>query len=144
MPSTVKTVVFWLVIVLSVFLLWQAIRARPDQHIREISYSEFLSSVEASKVATVTISGNEVIGRLRDGGSFRVTVPSTQEALLQTLHQKDVEIWIRNVPNAGWPTWLLNLAPLILLAALWFFMVRHLRASGGRAEATRGRSDLGL
>jgi cell division protease FtsH len=143
MSSTAKTLVFWLVIVLSAFLLWQVIRARPDQHIREISYSEFLSSVEASRVATVTISGNEIMGRLRDGGSFRVTVPSSQESLLQMLHQKDVEIWIRNVPNAASPTWLLNVAPLILLAALWFFMVRQLRPSGGRAQANPGRSDLG-
>ena len=126
--STVKTVVFWLVITLSAFLLWQTVKSGPNQKTPEISYSEFLSQVEAGNVTKVTISRNEVNGKYRDNSSFHVMAPSSQEGMLQTLHQKNVEVWFRDAAGGDWPTWLMNLAPLILLGALWFFMIRQIRS----------------
>jgi cell division protease FtsH len=126
--SRVKAVAFWLVIMLSAFLLWQVVRNSPNQQTTpEISYSDFLSQVEAGNVAQVTISKNQVNGRYRDNSSFRVTAPTIQDGMLQTLRQKNVQIWFRDAAKQDWPTSLLNLAPLILLAALWFFMIRQRR-----------------
>lgn len=128
MNSTVKAVVFWFVIVMSAFLLWQVVKSgSSSQKIREIGYSDFLSEVEASKVAEVTISKNHIDGRYRDSTPFRVTVPTSQEGMLQTLRQNNVNIFVRDVPNGDGTTYLLNFAPLILLAVLWFFMIRQLK-----------------
>jgi len=45
--STVKTVVFWLVIVLSAFLLWQVVKAGSGaQKEQPIIFSQFLADVE--------------------------------------------------------------------------------------------------
>jgi cell division protease FtsH len=127
--SGVKAVAFWLVIMISAFLLWQVVRNGPNQQITpEISYSEFLSQVEAGNVAKMTISKNQVYGTYRDNSSFRVTAPTTQEGMLQTLRQKNVQVWFRDTTNQGWPTWAMNLAPLLLLAALWFFMLRQMKS----------------
>lgn len=127
MDPTVKKVVFWLVIVVSALLMWQAVKAGPEQQkVPEISYSEFLSQVEAGSVDKVTISGNLVNGRYHDGRAFRVTGPSSQERMLTELREKNVGIWFKN-DNTSRSVWLLNLAPLILLAALWFFMIRQMR-----------------
>ena len=127
MNSTVKTTVFWLVIVISAYLLWQVVKSgQNEQTVPEISYSEFLSQVESGNVSRVTISKSQVTGKYRDNRFFRVTAPTGQEGMFQTLHQKNVEIWIRDAAGGDWPTWLLNLAPLILLAALWYFMIRQL------------------
>jgi cell division protease FtsH len=126
-PS-VKKVVFWLVIVISAFLLWQSVRTGPNQQrIQEISYSEFLSQVDSGNVSKVTILGTHVNGQYRDGQSFQVTAPSSQEGMIRALREKNVEIWFKDTSNGGWPAWLLNLAPLILLAALWFFMIRQMK-----------------
>ncbi len=47
MNSTVKTVVFWLVIVLSAFLLWQVMRQGSDgQKEAKCQFSQFLSDVD--------------------------------------------------------------------------------------------------
>ncbi|MBZ5721669.1 MAG: ATP-dependent metallopeptidase FtsH/Yme1/Tma family protein [Acidobacteriia bacterium] len=128
MDQTVKTVVFWLVIVLSAFLLWQVVKANPDQpKTPEISYSAFLSQVDAGNVVKVTVSRNHIVGSYRDNSSFSVTAPTSQEGMLQALRQKNVEIWFKETAEQGWPSWLLNLAPLILLAALWFFMIRQMK-----------------
>jgi cell division protease FtsH len=127
--SGVKAVAFWLVIMISAFLLWQVVRNGLNQQITpEISYSEFLSQVEADNVAKVTISKNQVFGTYRDNSSFRVTAPPTQEGMLQTLRQKNVQVWFRDTTNQGWPTWAMNLAPLVLLAAIWFFMLRQMKS----------------
>jgi cell division protease FtsH len=125
--STIKTVVFWAVIVVSAYLLWQVVKSGGNVQAPEISYSEFLSQTESGNVGKVTISGTHITGIYRDSRTFRVTAPTSQEGMLQTLHQKNVEIWFRDSAEGNWPSWLLNLAPLILLAALWFFMIRQMK-----------------
>jgi len=126
--STMKTLVFWLVIVVAAYLLWHSVKSGGNAPpTPEISYSEFLTQAEAGNVGKVTISKNHANGNYRDGRNFRVTVPTSQEAMLQILHQKNVEIWFADAPEGDWPTWLMNLAPLILLAALWFFMIRQIK-----------------
>jgi cell division protease FtsH len=128
MNTVVKTVVFWIVIVASAFLLWRTVKSPgPSQTVPEISYSDFLARVASGQVSKVTIAGSVVRGSAANGGSFRVVVPPNQFAMLQALEQHGVEVWFRETPEQGWPTWILNLAPLILLAALWFFMIRQMQ-----------------
>jgi cell division protease FtsH len=140
--SGAKAVVFWAVIVISAFLLWQVVRSSPKQQTTpEISYSEFLTQVEAGNVTKVTISKTQVSGTYRDNGSFRVTAPTTQDGMLQTLRQKNVQIWFRDAANQDWPSSLLNLAPLIMLAALWFLMMRQMNSR--RVQAQTGAMTQG-
>ena len=136
MGRTAKTVLFWLVIVVSAYLLWQVVKASPaDQNAPEISYSRFLAQVTDGQVTKVTIAGSVVRGYDSKGGSFRVIAPLNQSAMVDVLQQHGVDIWFRESPEQGWPTWLLNLAPLVLLAALWFFMIRQMQKSN-RLRAT--------
>jgi ATP-dependent Zn protease len=53
--------------------------------------------------------------------------PSYQAELLDTLRRKNVEIWFRDTNAGSWPLQLLgSWAPLILLAALWYFMIHQM------------------
>ena len=55
MNSTVKQVVFWLVIVLSGVLLWQVVKAGNNGvKEREINFSQFMNDVDQAKVKDVT------------------------------------------------------------------------------------------
>jgi len=75
--STVKTVVFWLVIGLSALLLWQVIQAgRSGQKDKEVNFSQFMTDVDQSKVHEVTVNGMEVRGKYTDGSAFHPTVPA--------------------------------------------------------------------
>jgi len=133
MNSTVKTLVFWLVIVLSAFLLWQVVRAGPETNLREISYSDFVARVESGSVATVKISRSEIIVDSRDGTRFRVVPPPGQDGMLRSLQDKKVEIWFRDTPTGSWPVQVLGTwAPLILLAVLWFYMIRTMQRRQAR------------
>ena len=137
MSSVAKTVIFWMVIVVSAFLLWQVVRSGgAAQAVPEISYSEFLGRVAVGQVSKVTIAGSVVHGSDAKGGSFRVIAPSSQSAMLEVLQQHGVEIWLKEIPEQNWPNWMLNLAPLILLAALWFFMIRQMQRRRSVANGT--------
>lgn len=139
MSSVAKTVIFWAVIVVTAFLLWQVVRSGgPAQAVPEISYSEFLGRVTDGhgQVSKVTIAGSVVHGSDAKGGSFRVIAPSNQAAMLEVLQQHGVEIWFKETPEQNWPNWMLNLAPLVLLAALWFFMIRQMQRRRSLAEGS--------
>jgi cell division protease FtsH len=133
--STVKTVVFWLVIVLSLVLLWQVVKqGGTGSKDKEVNFSEFMSQVDQGNVADVTIIGMEVRGKYKnDKSSFHTTVPANYPEMIKTLRDKGVNITVKDVQSGSWPTWLLNLAPLILLGALWFIMIRQMQTGGNKA-----------
>ena len=77
MNSTVKQVVFWLVIVLSGVLLWQVVKAGNNGvKEREINFSQFMNDVDQAKVKDVTLTGPDVRGQYaNEKASFHTTVP---------------------------------------------------------------------
>jgi cell division protease FtsH len=133
--STVKTVVFWLVIVLSAFLLWTVVKqGGTSQKEKEVNFSQFMTDVDQGNVKEVTITGMEVRGKFaNDNSGFHTTAPSNYPQMIDTLRTKGVSINFRDISNGSWPSWLLNFAPLILLAALWFFMIRQMQTGGNKA-----------
>jgi len=134
--STVKTVVFWLVIVFSAFLLWQVMKAgSAGQKDKEVNFSQFLTDVDQGNVKEVTITAQEVRGKYRnDNSSFHTTAPANYPDMIKMLRDKGVSMNIRDITSGSWPLQLLGTwAPLILLAALWFFMIRQMQTGGNKA-----------
>jgi len=133
--STVKTIVFWLVIVLSCVLLWQVVRAgSSSKDNKPVSYSEFRSQVDQGNVTEVTIIGTEVQGKYRGDKPFHTTIPANDPDLIKALRDKGVNITVKDVSASGsWPNWLLQLSPLILFGALWFIMIRQMQTGGSKA-----------
>ncbi|PYX31102.1 MAG: cell division protein FtsH [Acidobacteria bacterium] len=135
MNSTVKTVVFWLVIGLSALLLWQVIQAgRSGQKVQDINFTQFMSDVDQGKVREVTVDGMQVSGKHVDNSAFHTTAPSNYPDMIKVLRDKGVNITFKDASNGSWPLQLLGTwAPLILLGALWFFMIRQMQTGGNKA-----------
>jgi cell division protease FtsH len=132
--STVKTVVFWLVIVLCAVLLWQVVTSsKGGVKDAEVSFSQFMSDVDAGKVKEVTISGSEVKGKLAEGSAFHTTAPANYPDMFKALRDKGVNISIHDQQSNSWPSWLLQMSPLILIGALWFIMIRQMQTGGNKA-----------
>jgi cell division protease FtsH len=133
--STVKTVIFWLVIVISAILLWQVVRtSSTGQKEQQINFSQFLTDVDQGNVSEVTITAQEVRGKFKNQTTFNTTAPANYPDMIKNLRDKGVNINIRDVTNGSWPLQLLGTwAPLILLAALWFFMIRQMQTGGNKA-----------
>jgi cell division protease FtsH len=133
--STVKTVIFWLVIIISALLLWQVVRVGSGgQKEKEVNFSDFMADVDHGNVREVTVNGQEVRGKYADNSAFHLTAPANYPDMIKTLRDKNVNITIRDVSSGSWPLQLLGTwAPLILLAALWFFMIRQMQTGGNKA-----------
>ncbi len=135
MNSTVKTIVFWVVILLSVGVLYEVIRAGGSGNKeREIKFSEFLSSVEQGNVQEVTVNGNEVRGTFRnEKANFHTVVPPNFPDMYKTLHEKGVNVTVKDMSASTWGLYLVNFAPILLLAGLWFVMIRQMQTGGNKA-----------
>src|SRR5438874_1146912 len=120
---------------LSAIVLWQVVKmGGGGQKEKEINFSQFMTDVDQGNIKEVTLTGVEVHGKYRNDNSvFHTTVPQNYPDMIKTLRDKSVNITIKDISNGSWPTWLLNLAPLILLAALWFFMIRQMQTGGNKA-----------
>jgi cell division protease FtsH len=133
--STVKTVAFWLVIGLSALLLWEVIQqGRGGQKEAEINSSQFMSELAQGNVSEVTVDGQNVRGKYRNGSGFHTTVLVNYPDMFKTLYEKNVSVNVKDVNGGSWPLQLLGTwAPLILLGALWFFMIRQMQTGGNKA-----------
>jgi cell division protease FtsH len=133
--STVKTVLFWLLIGVSALLLWQVVKsARDPQKDKEVNFTEFMTDVDAGHVREVTVDGMQVKGKLTDNSGFHTTAPANYPNMIDTLRSKNVNITFRDVNSGSLPLQLLGTwAPLILLGALWFFMIRQMQTGGNKA-----------
>jgi cell division protease FtsH len=133
--STVKTVVFWVVIGLSALLLWTVIQqGRSGQKDTEVNFSQFMSDVDSGNVHEVTVDGMQLRGKHRDGSAFHTTVPANYPEMIKSLKDKGVSMTFRDANSGSWPLQLLGTwAPLILLGALWFFMIRQMQTGGNKA-----------
>ncbi|MGP0017282.1 MAG: ATP-dependent zinc metalloprotease FtsH [Candidatus Sulfotelmatobacter sp.] len=135
MNSTVKTVLFWLLIGVSALLLWQVVKsAREGQKDQELKASAFMSKVEQNTVQEFTVNGMEVRGKLRDGSAFHTTVPPTYftPEMLKSLDSKNVNYDFRDINGGNW-AWMIQVIPIVLIGAVWIFMIRQMQTGGNKA-----------
>ena len=64
----------WLVIGLTMILLFNLFN-KPQTQSVEITYSDFLSSIDSGAITKVSIEGNEITGVLRGGNYFKTITP---------------------------------------------------------------------
>src|SRR2546430_8632537 len=98
---------------------------------KEINFSQFMTDVDQGNIKEVTLTGVEVHGKYRNDNSvFHTTVPQNNPDMIKTLRDKSVNITIKDITTESWPTWLLNLAPLIFLLPSGFLIFRQLQPEG--------------
>jgi cell division protease FtsH len=133
--STVKTILFWVVIVLSGVLLWHVVRVGSSaKPVQEVSFSEFMNAVNQGNVANITLRGTDVKGTYSNNKEqFHTTVPSNYPDMIKQMQDKGVQITVEDANSGNWAAWIFNFAPIILLGALFFFMIRQMQTGGNKA-----------
>jgi len=127
-----KNLALWLVISLMVILLFNMFN-HPTQTKQQTSYSDFLNAVSQGEVVQVTMQGNNILGKYKDGTSFRTFAPSDPN-LIRDLRDKGVQISAKPVEDSPWyMTILISWFPMLLLIAVWIFFMRQMQAGGGKA-----------
>jgi cell division protease FtsH len=130
-----RNLVLWviiLVLIVALYNLFQASTSIPQS--REISFTEFMASVEGNEVNSVTIQGNNITGKTRDGTPFQTYAPE-DPSLVPSLRANGVDI--KAVPRSDGETTLLSILiswfPMLLLIGVWIFFMRQMQGGGGKA-----------
>jgi cell division protease FtsH len=136
--STLKSLLFWVVLVVILGLIWQ-FSLNWQSGSTEITFSEFLAKVQAKEVAEVTFTGDEITGKnatqAADGTvrGFRTYVPQGYEGLPNNLIAQGITVDVNPETAGNWTTILLSWAPIILMIGFWVFIMRQMQSGGNKA-----------
>ena len=143
MNQNVKNALLFVVIIVSVVVLWNWITTT-RAGTQEIAFSEFLDRVEKNEVAEVLIRGEEILGRSTaapqpKGLAARpydlVTYSPGYDGLVEQLRAHGVKIKAEQPTDGSIWTALLSWLPLLLLVVMWYFLYRQMQTGGNKAMA---------
>ncbi len=127
-----KNLALWLVILLVMIMLYN-LMANRQQEQTALTYSDFLSAVEAGDIRSVTLQGQNIEGVYQDDRKFISFAPSDPN-LVEDLRSKGVAIEAKPEENGSfWMTMLVSWGPILLLIGVWIFFIRQMQSGGGKA-----------
>jgi cell division protease FtsH len=130
-----KNLALWVIIgllLIALFNLFQSPSTRGPQ--TSLAFSDFLTEVQAGRVADVVIQGNSISGHFADGRLFTTYAPNDPN-LVDRLTGAGVRIAAvpqdENMPSLVGV--LVSWFPMLLLIGVWIFFMRQMQAGGGKA-----------
>ncbi len=129
-----KNMALWLVIAFIMVFLFNIISGTQGV-MKNISYSEFLQSVQSGEVESVIIKQEKLNGQYKDGTQFESYAPNDPE-LVKLLVDNKVKITARPPDKSPWYMQvLISWLPMILLIGVWIFFMRQMQGGGGGGKA---------
>src|SRR6187399_1225741 len=123
-----------MVLVVAGLLIWNfATRYETGQH--SLTFSEFMSAVEAGNIQRVTITGQEITGTTKDAQSqtFRTYAPTQYEGLANKLIDRGIAVQSKEPTASPWASLLYNWAPFLGMIGFWVFFMRQMQSGGNKA-----------
>ncbi|MEO8617729.1 MAG: ATP-dependent zinc metalloprotease FtsH [Sphingomicrobium sp.] len=140
-----KSLFIWIVILMGLVLVGQAIGGSREPVGSTISYSEFVTQVNEQNVRSVTMTrasnGDSAIsGKLGDGKTFTTLAPA-DAAVTPLLVGKGVQIEVKREEGASlWMLLLYNSLPFILMIGIAIFIMRQMQKNTGGGAMGFGKS----
>jgi cell division protease FtsH len=134
--STVKTILFWVFILICLLLLWGVVsKGAGVGKEPEYSYSELMDKVQAGLVQDVTVQGNELHGHLKatPKEQFHTNIQANSDLLTKELRDNKVNLNFKSPDSNLLLPILFNVGPFVLIGAIWFFMLRQMQSGGNKA-----------
>jgi cell division protease FtsH len=143
MNSVLRTILFWMTMILVSVVLWKMTQpARPASSERQLSYTEFLAQVERRNVreATIYLFPNiaEVRGELRDTSTwFRLSIAKESiPEVTKALAEQGVQVNVKEASRGDWPNIVMNLLPILFILGIWIFVFRQMQAAKNKARTS--------
>ncbi len=128
-----KNLALWMVITLMMIMLYNLFNQQTVAEPGGISYSEFITRLNAGGVSEVVIQGRELFVTDTSGRKFKVFAPE-DDMLIQRLEQKGVVIKAKPPNDSPWyMTLLMSWFPMMVLIGVWVFFMRQMQGGGGKA-----------
>ncbi len=131
---------FWAVLLLLIFALFQLFSGgQSSMSSRTWSYSHFMEQVDAGRVASVTLDGERVTIRTKDGGNF-TTVKPEEDQITEQLIAKGVEVQAVPQRQSGFVSLLMTFLPFIVLIGVWVYFMNRMQGGGKGGAMGFGKS----
>ena len=138
----VKNIIMWVVIAAVLMSVFNNFGETRKSTGNTMTYSQFISSVKAGQVTSVTIEGRNISGLTGSGERFMTMSPGDIH-LVDDLLANNVEILAQepekqSVLMSIFISWF----PMLLLIAVWIFFMRQMQGggAGGRGAMSFGKS----
>ncbi len=137
-----RNIAFWVIMFLLLLTLFQFFGGGSNssaQSAGTVSYSEFITMVEADEVQSATLNGEQVTFQSKDGRALTTIAPADN-----TLTQRLIDNNVQVVAKAQTPSGLMSLIsvwlPFVLLIGLWFFFMNRMQGGGKNGAMGFGKS----
>src|SRR3954454_25279243 len=121
-----------MVLVFVGLLVWNFSRTFQSRE-QAMSFSTFMSQVEAGQISSVTITGNDISGVLKSNENFTTHAPTQYEGLANKLIENGVIVQAKEPTASPWATLLYSWGPILLLIGFWIFFMRQMQSGGNKA-----------
>ena len=121
--------VFLMVIAVAIFNTF----VHPQDKLAEMAYSDFVSQIEKKNVTSVVMTENSIKGKLKDGTEFSTYIPNNDMKIVEKMTEGNVVITAKPPEQPSWWMSLLSsLLPILILVAVWFWIMNQTQGGGGR------------
>jgi cell division protease FtsH len=127
-----RNLLFWIAAGILIIILWSFLQS-PAMAKKDVTFSQFMSEVEARKVEEVTIQENQIRGKFTDGQTFRTVLPAGYADLIKILRDNNVNIVVKDTSRSPILALLMTWFPILLIVAFWIFFMRQMQAGGNKA-----------
>ncbi len=132
MNSTLRSLVFWIVLILVAGLVWN-FSTRMGSASKTESFSEFMARIDGGQVDRVTMTGSDMTYVSKSNEQFRTIAPQQYEGLANKLLERGVKVTAREPSTNPWAAFLLSWAPFLLVLGFWLFFMRQMQSGGNKA-----------
>ncbi len=144
MNEMTKNILLWVVI--GIILMSVFSNFAPTSTPKDMSYSDFIQSVERGSISEVKIEGRVISGNTLDGKHFTTYSPETDNrALIGVLLDNTVKIVGEPPKQQSLLVQLfISSFPILLIVGIWVYFMRQMQGGGGRGAMSFGKSKARL
>ena len=143
MNDLVKNIILWIVV--AVILMSVFSNLTQNNKVQEISYSEFIKSINSSQVTDVMLTGRVINGTLQGGSKFSTYSPETDnKAMIGDLLKSGVVIKAKPLEQSIWMQIFISSFPFLIIIGIWLYFMRQMQGGGKGGAMSFGKSKARL
>ncbi len=134
--NLVRSIFIWLAIFGFLIIVFTLAEKPIEKELRtqvETPFSTFVQLVEEGKIESVTIKGDEIIAKTKDGQYIKTVAPQNYDKLYDELLNEGVKVTVEKPGDNLFLRTILGWLPILFFIGLWFLMLRGFGGGGGGA-----------
>jgi cell division protease FtsH len=139
-----RNIAFWVVLFLVIVVLFNVFSGgTTSMQSREISYSDFVTSVQQGDVSSVTLDGEQVKFIGSDKREY-VTIRPMDSNVTEFLIANNVAIRAESQEQSGLQSFFMTIFPFLLLIGVWIYFMNRMQGGGKGGAMGFGKSKAKL